>query len=152
MSIDGVIIKPLKRLVDERGYLQEILRCDDEAFLKFGQVYLSVCNPGIVKAWHAHRSQTDYFCVVSGNAKVGLWDGRPESPTYKQVQSLVTGELNPTLICIPPLVWHGFAALGATPAMLLNVVTEPYHYAEPDELRRDPFDPEIGLDWTPRSG
>ncbi len=39
-NIDGVVIKNLKVIPDERGWLMEILRCDDEIFEKFGQVYI----------------------------------------------------------------------------------------------------------------
>ena len=37
--IDGVQIKKLKVVPDERGRLMEILRADDSLFSKFGQVY-----------------------------------------------------------------------------------------------------------------
>ena len=35
--IDGVLIKKLKVIADERGRLMEILRADDEMFTRFGQ-------------------------------------------------------------------------------------------------------------------
>ena len=38
-TIDGVKVKPLRFVADERGWLTEILRADDaELFTKFGQV------------------------------------------------------------------------------------------------------------------
>src|SRR5436305_1817848 len=64
--IDGVWIKPLRVIPDERGRLMEILRADDEGFTKFGQVYLSTTYPGVVKAWHLHKVQDDNFCCVRG--------------------------------------------------------------------------------------
>jgi len=130
----------------------EILRDDDELFQKFGQVYISACFPGIVKAWHKHEVQTDHFCVIAGNMKIGMYDDRASSPTRGQTQSLVIGELNPQLVVIPPLVWHGMAALGGATAVLLNVPTEHYNRAEPDEIRRDPFDPAIPFEWFTRGG
>ena len=150
--IEGVKIKRLRRIVDDRGYLMEILRDDDELFIRFGQVYISACFPGVVKAWHCHRKQWDNFCVISGNAKIGLYDDRPESPTYGEVEALVIGELNPVLVQIPPMVWHGMAALGGQMAILLNIPTEHYEYDEPDELRRPPFDPEIPFEWFTKGG
>lgn len=150
--IEGVKLKQLRRLVDDRGYLMEILRDDDELFLKFGQVYISACFPGVVKAWHCHQKQWDNFCVISGNAKIGLYDGRADSPTRGQVQALVIGELNPVLVQIPPFVWHGFAAIGNQPAVMLNIPTEHYNYEAPDELRRPPFDPEIPFEWFTKGG
>jgi dTDP-4-dehydrorhamnose 3,5-epimerase len=63
-SIDGVIIRNLRIIPDERGWLMEILRCDDPQFRKFGQVYLSTAYPGVVKAWHYHKKQTDNFTCL----------------------------------------------------------------------------------------
>ncbi|KKM07938.1 hypothetical protein LCGC14_1728940, partial [marine sediment metagenome] len=37
--IEGVELKELRMIPDERGRLMEILRADDELFKKFGQVY-----------------------------------------------------------------------------------------------------------------
>jgi dTDP-4-dehydrorhamnose 3,5-epimerase len=145
--IDGVVVKQLTRHVDERGYLMEILRRDDELFQEFGQAYVSACLGGIIKAWHCHRVQTDHFCCLVGNLKVGLYDDRPESSTCGQAQAVVIGELNPALVIIPPLVWHGFMALGTETAIVLNLPTELYNYQEPDELRRAALDPEIPFQW-----
>lgn len=150
--IEGVIVKPLTRHVDDRGYLMEVMRSDDELFQKFGQVYVSACFPGIVKAWHCHRLQFDFFCCLAGNLKVGLFDDREGSPTRGETQSVVIGTLKPALIRIPPLVWHGFAAVGNETAVVLNVPTELYNYREPDELRRDPFDPAIPFQWHTAGG
>lgn len=149
--IDGVHIKPLTKHLDDRGYLMEILRSDDPLFQRFGQVYVSVCLPGVIKAWHMHRRQTDHFCIVRGTAKIGLYDGREGSPTYKQTQTVILSELESKLLVIPPSVWHGQMALGGEPCYLLNVPTELYNYQEPDEIRMDPFDNDFGYDWQPKS-
>lgn len=145
--IDGVVIKKLTRLLDERGYLMEIMRADDEVFDKFGQAYVSACFPGIVKAWHCHEVQFDHFCCLQGNLKVGLYDEREGSPTAGQTQTLVIGVLNPCLVRIPPYVWHGFMAVGDETAVVLNLPTETYNYEHPDELRRPLHDPDIPFVW-----
>ncbi len=150
--IEGVKIKQLRRIVDDRGYVLEILRDDDELFIKFGQAYISACFPGVVKAWHCHTKQWDNFCVVAGNAKIGLYDDREDSPTRGETMSLVIGELNPVLVQIPPRVWHGMTAVGGRMCLLLNIPTEHYEYEQPDELRRPPFDPEIPFEWETKGG
>ncbi len=149
--IEGVKIKPRVKHVDDRGYLMEILRADDPEFMRFGQVYVTTCLPGIVKAWHAHRLQTDHLCVIKGLGKIGLFDGREDSPTYRQAQTIIAGELNSVLVQIPPLVWHGFTALTDEPIYVLNIPTEPFHREQPDEMRLDPFDNDFGYDWQPQS-
>ncbi len=150
--IDGVVLKPLRVHPDDRGYLMEILRDDDELFERFGQVYVTTCYPGVVKAWHAHARQVDHLCCVQGTMKVGLYDDRADSPTCGETMSLVLGLVRPALVRVPPRVWHGFTALGGEPAMLLNVPTLHYDYQNPDELRREPFDPEIPFEWFTKGG
>jgi dTDP-4-dehydrorhamnose 3,5-epimerase len=150
--IDGVTIKELRLLPDERGYLMEMLRADDGIFQKFGQVYLSVAYPGVVKGWHYHKVQTDYFTIVKGMMKVVLYDDRPESTTRGEINEFFMGELNPLLIVIPPGVLHGMKAIGSEPGYLVNCPTEPYCYDEPDEFRVDPNDNDIPYDWGLREG
>ena len=142
--IEGVKIKRLKVIADERGWLMEMLRDDDEIFQKFGQVYLSVVYPGVVKGWHYHKRQIDHFVFVKGMAKVVLHDTRDHSATR--------GELNPILLVIPPLVLHGMKGIGAEPAYLVNTPTEHYVYDEPDEFRVPPHDPSIPYDWSRNDG
>lgn len=150
--IQGVRVKKLAVHCDERGRLMEILRCDDELFEKFGQVYLTTAYPGVVKAWHYHERQTDHFAVLRGMAKVVLYDPRGGSPTHGEVNEFFAGELNPVLICIPKLVYHGYKCIGDGEAFLINIPTEPYCYDQPDEHRISPTDPSIPYDWTRKDG
>lgn len=150
--IDGVRTKPLKVIPDERGFLMEILREDDPLFERFGQAYITVAYPGVVKGWHYHKKQQDYFAVVKGMAKVVLYDDREGSPTRGEVNEFFLGERNPTLLVIPPLVIHGIKGIGVEPAYLLNIPTQKYDYASPDEYRIDPHENDIPYDWTRRDG
>jgi dTDP-4-dehydrorhamnose 3,5-epimerase len=145
--IDGVKIKPLKVIPDDRGLLMEMLRSDDPDFQKFGQVYVTMVLPGVAKAWHYHKIQTDHFVCVGGKAKVGLFDAREGSPTKGETQTVVLGFPDQSLLVIPPGVHHGFTPVGDQPAFIVNVPTELYNYSEPDEYRRPFDDPEIGYDW-----
>lgn len=146
-SIDGVIVKNLRVIPDERGWLMEILRCDDPQFRQFGQVYLSTAYPNVVKAWHYHKIQTDNFTCVKGMMKVALYDARMKSPTYRQLMELFIGEKNPALITVPPGVYHGFKAIGTDTSFFISIPTLPYNYREPDEYRLPPDTPEIPYDW-----
>ncbi len=150
--IDGVIVKKLKLIPDERGYLMEMLRSDDPFFQKFGQVYLTVAYPGVVKGWHYHKVQTDHFVGVSGMTKVVLYDNRKDSKTYGEVNEFFMGELNPMLLVIPPMVAHGMKGTGTKPGMIINCPTEVYNYDDPDEHRIDPHDNDIPYDWARKDG
>jgi len=150
--IDGVRTKPLKVVPDERGRLMEMLRADDDLFLKFGQVYLTAAYPGAVKAWHHHERQTDHFVCVSGMMKVVLYDDREGSPTRGVINEFFIGDHNPRLVQIPPLVFHGFKCISEHEALVVNIPTEMYDYAKPDEFRIDAHDPRIPYDWARKDG
>ncbi len=150
--IHGALIKPIRVMPDERGRLMEILRKDDPIFKKFGQAYLTTAYPGVVKAWHYHKKQTDHFCVVRGMAKVVLYDGRKDSPTRGIVNEFFIGELNPSLVVIPNLVMHGYKNIGTEEVYLLNFPTEVYNYKEPDELRQPAHKNSIPYDWSRNDG
>jgi dTDP-4-dehydrorhamnose 3,5-epimerase len=150
--IHGVKEKQLKIIPDERGWLMEILRCDDDVFERFGQVYLTTAYPGVVKAWHMHKKQTDNFVCIHGMMQVALYDNRKDSPTFKEVNEYFIGEKNPLLISVPPLVYHGFKAIGTKIAYFLSVPTEPYDYKKPDEYRLPPDTNEIPYHWVLEPG
>jgi len=150
--IAGVRTKQLRVFPDQRGRLMEVLRCDDELFIKFGQVYITTVYPGVVKAWHFHKLQYDSFAVPQGLVQIALYDARDGSPTRGEVNVFHVGVHNPLLVQIPPLVYHGFKNVGLEEALVINCPTEPYRAEAPDEYRLDPHSPEIPHDWDRRDG
>ena len=151
-NIESVVIKKLTPILDERGYLQECFRSDWPMFNKFGQAYITVAFPNVVKAWHLHKIQTDNMICLSGNAKLVLCDNREKSSTHKKINEIFFGEKNPLLVSIPPNIWHGFKAVGNNKMMVLNVPTELYNYSEPDEYRLPYNSEEIDYDWEIKMG
>ncbi|MCG6537083.1 MAG: dTDP-4-dehydrorhamnose 3,5-epimerase family protein [Syntrophales bacterium LBB04] len=150
--IEGVMVKKLKVIPDERGRLMEILRTDDEMFKKFGQVYMTTAYPGVVKGWHYHKKQYDNMAVVKGMMKIVLYDGRLDSSTYGEINEFFAGEHDPVLIHIPPFVYHGFKCISEEEAVVVNTPTEAYDYREPDEFRMDPHDNDIPYVWDRKDG
>jgi dTDP-4-dehydrorhamnose 3,5-epimerase len=150
--IHDVRTKQLRVIPDERGWLMEILRADEgEMFAKFGQVYLSATYPGVVKAWHYHRLQVDHFACVAGMVKLVLIDTRDGSPTRGAVNEFYLGSHNPMLVRVPNLVYHGWKCVGTETALVVNVPTEPYNHADPDEYRLEPHGT-LDYDWTRKDG
>jgi dTDP-4-dehydrorhamnose 3,5-epimerase len=146
--IDGVVLKKLKMIPDERGRVMEMLRSDDDIFDKFGQAYVTVAYPGVVKAWHYHKVQDDYFVVVSGMMKVVLFDGRSNSPTEGLINEFFMGIYNPAILKIPRGVMHGFKCISSEESMVVNIPTEPYNHEEPDEYRLPAHTDQIPYDWS----
>ncbi|MCK4352401.1 dTDP-4-dehydrorhamnose 3,5-epimerase family protein [candidate division WOR-3 bacterium] len=150
--IEGVKIKKLRVIPDERGRLMEILRSDDSLFSRFGQVYMTTAYPGVVKGWHYHKKQFDNMACIKGMMKIVLYDSRKDSKTYEEVNEFFAGEHNPVLVHIPPYVYHGFKCISQEEAIAINIPTETYNYNNPDEFRVDPYDNDIPYDWKRKEG
>ncbi|MHC4360621.1 MAG: dTDP-4-dehydrorhamnose 3,5-epimerase family protein [Planctomycetota bacterium] len=150
--IQGVQLRSAKVLPDERGRLGEIFRADDPWFEKFGQVYFTSTYPGVVKAWHYHKKQTDHIYCLKGTIKIALFDARRDSPTYQFVNQLYLGEHCPALLRVPPEIQHGWMCVSKEEAYIVNVVSEMYNYDQPDEHRTHPHDNDIPYDWTRKDG
>jgi len=149
--INGVMVKQLKPISDDRGLLMEFLRNDDQIFEKFGQVYLTLVKRGVVKAWHFHNLQDDHFVCVQGRALVALYDMRESSPTFGTAQDFILSapdvEGEHLLVKIPKGVAHGFTAVDCQQAKIVNIPTMAYNYQEPDEVRFPWNDPKINYKW-----
>ena len=150
--IDGVEIKNLRLVPDERGHLMEMLRSDDEVFEKFGQAYVTTTYPGVIKGWHMHRKQSDNVVCVRGMIKLALYDGREGSASPGEVTEVFLGEHRPVLVHIPMGVYHGWKCISEQEAYIVNMPTELYDYDDPDEHRL-PFDTDkIPYDWEIKMG
>ncbi len=150
--IAGVKVRRLRLIPDDRGWLMELLRADWEEFEQFGQAYVTTAYPGVVKAWHYHKLQTDHFACVGGLAKVALYDPREDSPTKGLVNEFYLGTINPILVKIPSMVYHGYMAVGNEMATIANFPTALFNYENPDEYRLAHDDPSIPYTWEVRMG
>lgn len=150
--INGVIIKELKVIPDERGRLMEIMRSDDNFFEKFGQVYMTTAYPGVVKGWHYHKKQFDNMAVIKGMMKIVLYDSRKESASFGEINEIFAGIHNPVLVHIPPFVYHGFKCISEDEAIVVNAPTEVYNYKEPDEYRLPAHNNDIPYKWDRKDG
>ena len=150
--IEGVRMKKLMVIPDQRGRLMEMYRADEEMFAGFGQVYLTTTLPGVVKAWHLHKLQTDNVVCVAGMIRLGLYDDRKDSPTFGLTNQFFLGVHQPLLVQIPPLIYHGWKCVSLEEALIINTVTKPYNSEQPDEYRLDPHDNHIPWDWSQKDG
>lgn len=145
--IEGVMLKQLTTHSDERGFFREVIRRTDDFFQEgFAQWSHSLMYPGVAKAWHIHKTQIDWWYVPVGNLKVALYDNRPESRTYKKLDTYFIGENYPTsVIKIPAGVAHGCKALGGGVTHLFYITSGTYDPAEEGRIAHN--DAEIGFDW-----
>ena len=148
--IDGVKIIPLKQINDERGKIMHMLKATDKHFTQFGEIYFSCAWPGTIKAWHIHKSMTLNNAVISGRAKLVLYDNRNNSPTQGELMELFIGEDNYSLVQIPPGISNGYKAFGDKLVILANCASEPH---DPGEISYiDPFNNDIPYEWDLKQG
>jgi dTDP-4-dehydrorhamnose 3,5-epimerase len=145
-----VRITSLRQIPDERGKVMHMLRVDDPHFDRFGEIYFSTVNQGVIKAWHLHERMTINYAVPVGAIKLVLFDDRDDSPTRGEIQEIFLGDGHYALVTVPPFVWNGFKGIAAPYSVVANCATIPH---DPTEIRRmDPFDSRIRYDWGVRHG
>ncbi len=138
------ILCPATLFADDRGW--SIMNQMQGVMTNAGQINYSCQYPGVIKAWHRHAKQTDFWLCVRGHIKAGVWrDGESWAWTA------VLGEKSPDVLIIPPGLWHGAATVGNEHAGLLYYVTHAYDARRPDEDRRA-YDSVPGFPWTVRHG
>jgi dTDP-4-dehydrorhamnose 3,5-epimerase len=143
IMINGVITKPIKKFLDERGWLAEVFRDDQlEGIPRPAMSYISVTVPGVARGPHEHVQQTDYFCFLGpSNFKVVLWDNRKDSSTFGEKMTLFAGMDNPMMVIVPPGIVHGYKNIGTETGMVVNFPDKLYrgvNYKEPvDEIRHE---------------
>ena len=143
--IEGVMIKPLEQILDERGKVMHMIRSDSDEFKSFGEIYFSCVYPNLIKGWHLHKEMTLNYAVPYGCIKLVLYDDRENSISRGEIQEIFLGPGNYCLVTIPPLIWNAFKGIGTKMAIVANCSSIPY---KPSEIKRlDPFDKKIPYDW-----
>ena len=149
--IEGVAFRDLVTHADERGFFREIIRATDDFFAAgFGQLSHSLVHAGVIKAWHAHREQSQWNYVVTGLIKVALHDRRESSRTFGETMEFWAGDNQPARVYFfPPGVAHGYRCLHG-PMHIIYVTSGTYDLE--DEVRLPHDDATIGYDWNGELG
>jgi dTDP-4-dehydrorhamnose 3,5-epimerase len=132
--LPGIIVRPLRRFADERGFFTEIMRSDwtDVFQDEVCQANMSISYPGMVRAWHKHeKGQVDRFLTIKGALKICAYDD-----ATRELDEVVSACENPQIVRVPGHYWHGFKVVGNEPAILVYFVNRLYDYSAPDEVRR----------------
>jgi dTDP-4-dehydrorhamnose 3,5-epimerase len=148
-QIDGVVVHPLRQILDERGKVMHMLKARDEHFRGFGEIYFSMVMPGAVKAWHLHKRMVISYAVPIGHIKLVLFDDREGSRSKGVVEEHFLGADNYALVQVPAFVWNGFKGYGTEPALVANCASIEH---DPDEIvRLDPMKNDVvPYDWSLR--
>jgi dTDP-4-dehydrorhamnose 3,5-epimerase len=142
--IEGVRTREVRNIVTANGITTEVYRPDWG--IVEGEVRQAIhvsLRGGTVSAWHQHRSRWDFIMALGGHLRIVLYDPRPDSPTNGQVDVFHLSPARPTLLAVPPWVWHGVQNLSTGASSFVNLFDQPYDYDDPDEWRLPADTPEI---------
>ena len=145
-EIEGVVIQPLRQIIDNRGAVLHMMRNDSELYEKFGEVYFSEILPGVVKAWRMQTQKTQNLAVPINKIRLVIYDSRLHSKTHGKIKEYELGRPNNyNLIHIPPMLWYGFQCLAGETALVANCANYPHN---PDEIESLPYDSDqIPFQW-----
>lgn len=135
LSIEGVRFQPVRPVPHEDGHLVEVARTDWPLLESpIVQVHITTTLPGHVRAWGLHERSADRLFVVKGLIRFAVYDGRADSPTSGQVNTLLVSDASPGLLVVPPNLYHGWKNIGDTEASIINMPGKLYDYERPDAL------------------
>jgi dTDP-4-dehydrorhamnose 3,5-epimerase len=148
--IDGALVHEVRHVPRDHGVITEVYRPEwDPTGLPVVHLYQSRLFPGAIGAWSCHARSIDRLFINQGHVKVVLYDARDDSPTRGVVMELHAGDARPAFVVIPVGVWHGLQNLGASDALMLNLPTTAYDYADPDHYRLPWDTDQIPYRWVP---
>ena len=121
-QIEDVVVRDLRKFVDERGGLAELFRHDEvDAEFHPTMAYISTTEPGVQRGPHEHVTQADFFCFIGpSNFKMRMWDNRADSQTYRRVMTLFVGADNPKSVIVPKGVVHAYKNVGHSSGVVIN--------------------------------
>lgn len=139
-AIAGLVVTPLREIVDARGAVLHMFRSDAPEFTHFGECYFSLVNPGAVKAWKRHQRQSQNLAVPVGRVRFVVCDTREDSPTRGNVRLIELGRPGAyARLHMPPLVWYGFACVGDAVALVANCADLPHDPTENEAVDDSAF-------------
>lgn len=148
-NIEGVIIRPLRKIPDVRGTIMHGVR-NDNLLNEFGEVYFKKIYKNIINGWHVHNTLKLNFICVCGMVKIVLYDSRQNSSSKGVIQEFYLGDDNYILLHIPPGITNATTVISGDFAIMCNVASEP-HDSKIKYKRIDPLSNEIPYDWNKRN-
>jgi dTDP-4-dehydrorhamnose 3,5-epimerase len=142
-DISGVLIKPLSKIADSRGWLTELFRIDEWP-VEFHPVmaYISSTLPGVTRGPHEHLDQADLFCFLGpSDFKLKMWDNRSDSETLGNVSTVIVGQKNPAAVLVPRGIVHAYKNIGDVDGVVINCPNRLYRgerkKGSVDEIRHE---------------
>ena len=127
--IEGIIITPLRQIIDERGKIMHMLKATDPHFMKFGEIYFSWVEQGAIKAWKCHQRMTLNLVVPMGDVSF-VFHLTNQKNNFRTEN---IGEERYARLTVPPGIWFGFQGVSDGLNLICNVACLLYTSDAADE-------------------
>ncbi len=147
--LEGLEITTGKRHDDPRGSFTEMFCQEWGLGIEPTQWSIVESESRVLRGMHLHRRHDEYFALLTGRACVGLYDARPDSPTYMKscLIDLIGGER--VFVTFPAGLIHGWYFYERS--MHLQAVSESYvNYGKDDNIRCSWTDDDLNINWPDR--
>ena len=121
--IEGVILTPLKQIVNPKGDLYHAMKQSDNGYKSFGEAYFSTVIKDEIKGWKKHTVMVLNLIVPIGAVEFIIYDDRIDSLTSNQFFSVILSQKNYQRLTVPAGVWMAFRGIGEDLNMLLNIAS-----------------------------
>ena len=115
--MDGVILTPLKRILNQKGDIFHAMKKRDDGFDGFGEAYFSSVSKDTIKGWKKHTQMTLNIVVPIGKIKFVVYDEYKE-----EFFSVVLSQENYQRLTIKSGQWLAFRGV-ETNNLLLNIAS-----------------------------
>ena len=127
VSVDQILITPLKRIQVDGGDVLHGMKCSDPGYADFGEAYFSMVEVGGVKAWKRHLCMTLNLIVPIGTVFFAFMDDE------ELIREELVGDERYVRLTVPPGIWFGFKGVGSKESVVLNIANMPH---DPGEVER----------------
>jgi dTDP-4-dehydrorhamnose 3,5-epimerase len=129
VSIEDILVTPLKRISTVGGDVLHALKISDSGFNGFGEIYFSWIKQGTVKAWKCHQRMTLNLVVPLGEVRFVFHFNNGNNHFWSEN----IGEERYVRLTVPPGIWFGFQGKAPGSSLLMNAADMEH---DPDEVCR----------------
>jgi dTDP-4-dehydrorhamnose 3,5-epimerase len=133
---EGCYTRELPSHPDDRGLVCELFDPRwDTLEHPFEFCYFWTMRPNVAKGWAMHKVHEDRYCLIYGEMKTVLYDGREDSKTFGQVFEIFLSDERRRMLTIARGVWHVDLNTGDGDTVIVNFPTILYNHESPDKYR-----------------
>ena len=121
VSLDDILVTPLKRIPTVGGDVMHGLKKSDNGFNGFGEVYFSCVEQGAIKAWKCHQRITLNLLVPLGEVRFVFFCKERLAEQKEEFRIEKLGDNRYSRLTVPPGIWFGFRGRGSGQSLLMNL-------------------------------